>query len=107
MAGELQHVHHCPSLSTDTKPLILAAHASSAPVKHCVRLRESAKYRGETGSALICGRDLVQELAPLVAPMRALVALDGEALPGMLSHPRLPCPLATAVVNPAATHQHR
>ncbi|PRW61461.1 rRNA methyltransferase mitochondrial [Chlorella sorokiniana] len=49
-------------------------------VKHCVRLRESAKYRGETGSALICGRDLVQELAPLLAPMRALVALDGAAL---------------------------
>ena len=52
------------------------------PVKHCVRLREQAKYRAESGSALICGRDLVEELAPLVAPLRALVALDAAQLPG-------------------------
>lgn len=62
----------------------LPASVFLSPVKHCVRLRESAKYRGETGNALICGRDLVQELAPLLAPMRALVALDSATLPGVI-----------------------
>lgn len=56
-------------------------------VKHCVRLRESAQYRRETGSALVCGRDLVEELAPLLAPMRAMVALDAAALPGVSRWP--------------------
>lgn len=61
-----------------------AAHYHRTTVKHCVRLRESAQYRRETGSALLCGRDLVEELAPLLAPMRALVALDATVLPGVI-----------------------
>jgi hypothetical protein len=45
-----------------------------------VKLRESGKYRRERGAALLSGSDLVQELAPLCAPYRALVGLDEAKL---------------------------
>jgi hypothetical protein len=50
-------------------------------VKHCVKLRESGRYRREAGAALLSGADLVLELAPYCAPYRALVALDEAQLP--------------------------
>jgi hypothetical protein len=60
----------------DASPFFLA-------VKHCVKLRESGKYRQEVGSALISGADLVAEVAALSgAPLRALVGLDGAQMPG-------------------------
>ncbi len=47
-------------------------------VKHCVKLRESAKYRREVGAALVSGADLVRELAECCGPYRALVGLSSE-----------------------------
>ncbi|EFN55529.1 hypothetical protein CHLNCDRAFT_133965 [Chlorella variabilis] len=55
--------------------------SSNDAVKHCVKLRESSKYRREVGAALVSGADLVVELAPYCAPYRALVGLEEAQLP--------------------------
>lgn len=50
-------------------------------VKHCVKLRTSGSYRRQTGSVLVVGQDLVQEVAAGGADVAALVGLDGAPLP--------------------------
>lgn len=74
------------SLAHHSTPTIYSSASPFAPlpltaVKHCVKLRESGRYRREAGAALLAGADLVLELAPYCAPYRALVALDGDQLP--------------------------
>ena len=82
VAGSSAARSHAPP----PRPLNAVRHAPPAclhAVKHCVKLRESGKYRQEVGSALISGADLVAEVAALSgAPLRALVGLDDAQMPG-------------------------
>lgn len=75
--------HSLPPLPPPSHPALPPPPA----VKHCVRLRESSKYRQEAGSALVSGRDLVCELAPLAA-VHALLALSEAQLPASIAAQR-------------------
>lgn len=61
-------------------------YALPCAVKHCVKLRTSGSYRRQTGSVLVVGQDLVQEVAAGGADVAALVGLDGAPLPGGRPH---------------------
>ncbi len=71
----------CPMPSTGPCPSAL-----HRAVKHCVKLRTSGSYRRQTGSALLVGQDLVEEVAGSGASVAALVGLDGSPLPGEHGH---------------------
>lgn len=70
-------------------------------VKHCVKLRQSGSYRRETGTALLVGQDLVQEVAAQGAVVQALVGLDGTDLPSTSGQAA-----GTPCLQPAARRQY-
>jgi tRNA G18 (ribose-2'-O)-methylase SpoU len=54
-------------------------------VKHCVKLQRNAAYRRECGTAVVVGRDLVDEISSHTAVRRLLFVSGAAPPPGAMS----------------------